>query len=70
MAAPIAGVAAPEAMKPNVTEPLGAIVVLYGAGVTVTEPLGGAVRRTCYQYDKMGNRIGAREPKAAMTSCN
>jgi YD repeat-containing protein len=43
---------------------------LLMTGMTVTEPLGGAVRRTCYQYDKLGNRIGAREPKAAVTSCN
>jgi YD repeat-containing protein len=37
-------------------------------GVVVTDA-SGATRRTCYQYDKLGNRIGVTNPKANMSSC-
>lgn len=36
-------------------------------GVTVTAS--GETRRTCYQYDDLGNRIGVTTPRAGLTSC-
>ncbi|WP_235538217.1 hypothetical protein [Pelomonas sp. Root1444] len=40
-------------------------------GVTVSAYAEGAlqVRRTCYQYDSFGNRIGEIKPKAGLASC-
>jgi hypothetical protein len=40
-------------------------------GVTVSAYSEGAlqVRRTCYQYDNFGNRIGEIQPKAGLASC-
>jgi YD repeat-containing protein len=38
------------------------------SGMTVTDP-GGAVRRTCYEYDIYGNQIGASQPKASLSAC-
>lgn len=37
-------------------------------GMTVTDP-DGNTRRTCYQYDIYGNRIGVTEPKAGLDRC-
>jgi hypothetical protein len=38
-------------------------------GITITDPATGAVRRTCYQYDRYGNQIGVTQPKAGLASC-
>jgi hypothetical protein len=40
---------------------------LWLRGVVVTA--GGVSPRTCYAYDKWGNRISATSPRAGLTSC-
>lgn len=41
---------------------------LLMTGMTVAAP-GGAVRRTCYRYDKYGHQIGVTTPNANLSSC-
>lgn len=44
---------------------------LTGMTVTAADSTGTIVtQRTCYQYDKYGNRIGETQPKANLASCN
>jgi YD repeat-containing protein len=45
---------------------------LFLTGVTVTAVDGNntvITKRTCYQYDQYGNKIGETEPKANLTQC-
>lgn len=43
---------------------------LLMTGKTVFSQVDNKTLRTCYQYDRYGNRIGEIQPKANLTSCN
>lgn len=43
---------------------------LWLKGVTVTDKETNESRRTCYEYDKVGNKISETEPNANLSSCS